>query len=173
MKMYNIRLDYELIDYLRKKGSDKVRQILQDFKDGKIPSNENTTINQPLTIQSCFYRVDDPTNEQFIYCDLKRIPKAVCENLQKRYASVNRKCYPRTIRRKPYPQRRLLVNSTNKEGNSPQMIQPSPLTLQQKVARLRLQLINCPKDNNMMTPTTLCIHCSLLNSCETIKANIL
>lgn len=98
-KVYNFRVDDSFYEYLRKLGTEKVREILRDYRDGLIKQTATTTlsdqqIGQQVAEHKCVYQAIDPKDKAFVWCETKRVPLTVCESRQSRFKHFNRFCYP-------------------------------------------------------------------------------
>lgn len=51
-------------------------------------------------MENCYYRTI--AEDETWYCDGKKIPPEVCLDRQKRYRSMDRRCKPKTLKRKPF-----------------------------------------------------------------------
>lgn len=95
-KTFGIRCEDDLHERLKTIGSEKIREVLLSYINGKLKEVTDSTNQLPESPQEtnvCIYQCEDK-DPFYIWCFSRKIPKGMCEKQKARYAHYNRLCKP-------------------------------------------------------------------------------
>lgn len=111
-KVFTIRLDVDTYNYLKSLKAETVRKILLKYQKGLLHEMELDSPfpqgngSPPLAQEPnslCPFLVDDPKDKDYVWCEFKRIPRAVCNQTRERHDYMGHNCYPQQKKRSPRP----------------------------------------------------------------------